>query len=233
MAAALRSFSSTTLADRTDTTVTAPSGITDGDILLFVLHTLNDGSYIDVTLPSGFTAFAGYPTSIIESTYRLRTYIGWKVAASESGNYTATHNYTTFTQGYMLAVSGASTSTPLISTNSGTGSTTTATGITTTVNDSLVAFIARCWDGYNGTQSVPSGSTPTFTERVSAGFGYIATGVLATAGATGDKTHTNGNGSAKPWEAQLIGFQPPAASIVGRLTRSTLLRGGILAGRLT
>ena len=209
-AAAFRSISSTTYATRTNTTVPAPAGIQDGDVLLLVFLRGNGGANpATPTWPSGFDLVSGYPTTVSDGTdYRVSKWVLKKVASGESGDYTVTHANGA-SQGVIVAVSG-SDGTVVATQNAATtpaGTTTaTATGLTTGADNSLVAFVVHNWDLY-GAASPPTGSTPTFTERLddASSLLYVATGVLATAGATGDKTHATGNSEALyPWSASLI-----------------------------
>jgi hypothetical protein len=75
-----------------------------------------------------------------------------------------------------------------------------------------VCFVTHNWQTYNGTSSPPAGATPTFTEQWDPASDthlmYAATGVLATAGATGDKTQSNRNGAGEPWTAWLVAVGP-------------------------
>ena len=162
-AAALRSISSTTYTSRTNTTITAPSGIQNGDILILAFIVGDPTSPATPTLPAGFSVIQG-PSLVTDGGFTVTRRLAWKVASGESGDYTVTHTADS-SQGIMLCVSGASGSTPVSSNNNGTGATTTATGVTTPSNNSLVMFIAQNWNLY-GTASVPAGSTPTFTEQL-------------------------------------------------------------------
>lgn len=218
--------SSTTLVGgtRTNSTLTAPSSITNGNLLLLCLSTGVAGG-VTPTPPSGFAAITGSPLEImvLPDTWRTRLNVWWKIAASESGSY-ATSHASAYSEGIIVNWSGNHTTTPINptpSTNNGTGSTTTALGITTATDNSGVVFASVAWDGQGG--AAPTGSTPTFTERWdggSAGALYVATGVLATAAATGNKTNTNNNLTANTWGAFLIGIAEASGVVTGRpLTR--------------
>lgn len=79
-------------------------------------------------------------------------------------------------------------------------------GLTTPKDNSLVIAAEETYD-YNDLTTAPTGSTPTFANRYAPGTGalYVCDGILGTAGATGNKTRTNGNNSAAaPWESALI-----------------------------
>lgn len=229
MAAAFRSSSATTYASRTNTTLTAPTGIQDGDILIIVFCIGAVTSAPTPTAPSGFAAVSGtYPINVVANGFNVDDYVWYKVASGESGNYTVTHTSAS-TQGYICAVSGGVSSQPASTTNSGTGTgagvrTTTALTITPSANDALVIFVGQDWGDTANALSPPTGTTPTFTERLdpgtTSGILYVADGVLATAGATGNKTQTNNNLGADPngWAGILVVVEPSgaAASLVHR-----------------
>ena len=211
MAVAVRSTSSVTGGTRTNTTITAPAGITNGDVLV-ALMTVGAASAPTVTPPSGFTEVTttGWPLTIDKSDpWQMRVRFFWKVASGESGNYTFTHS-SAYTEAIMYAASGANTTTP-VSPNptsaSGDSTTATATGLTTPVDSSLVIWVGSVWNNI-GPTTPPTGTTPTFTEYFDGGSGgifYSAAGVMTTAGATGNKAVSNVGGSY--WVAGLISIQ--------------------------
>jgi hypothetical protein len=212
MAAAFRSSSILAFGTgRTNSTITAPAGVQDGDELFIAAWSgeSSAGAVAAMTGPAGFTLQSGYPVRLrdVAGTYFYDVYLWRKVASGEGGNYTITHSVGQ-SEGIMWAVSGGSGTiqTTLNSQSNATGTTTvTATGLTTGASDSLVAFLAVAWSDYAGTGSPPTGSTPTFTERIDSGTIYLATGVLGTAGATGNKTHTSSNSAnTQPWLGALI-----------------------------
>jgi hypothetical protein len=209
---AYESISSTTWTSRTNTTVTAPSGITDGDLLLGIFAAgAASAEAPDPTPPSGFTALSGsWPIELLEYSFNLELRVYSKIAASESGDYTFTHA-TCESQGVIVRYSSPGGFDPAPTLNQGTGTTTTATGLTTTSDNSLVIFINADYIQTAGTMSPPSGTTPTFTERLDSATApiYVADGVLAAEGATGNKTTTNrGSESISPWAAVLIALTP-------------------------
>lgn len=223
MAVARRSDSSLAFGTRTNSTITAPSGITNGDILLAVLS-VGDGTALpalSVSGPAGWNELTGSPVATDRSdpyTISLRAY--WKLASGESGNYTFTHS-SAATEGYMVALTGADTTTPIspnmqtdTDDNPGTanGTTTNFPSITTPRDGSYLLGAEALWDDTTG-MSVPTGTTPTFTQRRAGSVFYVFDGVLTTAGATGAKSHTNGNNStAVPWVSVFICVQAAAAS---------------------
>ncbi|MGH8562709.1 MAG: hypothetical protein ACREXW_00960 [Gammaproteobacteria bacterium] len=217
MAAAVRATTSIALGNRTNTVFTAPAGLANNDILLAIM-TCGDGgdqTVPAVTPPTGFTQLTGFPIAISEADpYAVGLRAFWKLAASESGNYTFTHGAAD-SEGVMYAISGADATpiNPNPSTNTGLGASSVALGLTTPVNGSLVVLATHVWNAA-GPTSPPTGTTPTFTERYDPGAGgilYVADGVLATAGATGDKTLTSANGPSHKWGATLICIEAGAA----------------------
>jgi hypothetical protein len=202
--AAYRSHSVTTYASRTNTTVTAPSGIADGDVLLLYLFIYyGTGSAPSVTLPTGFAALTSYPATLTVGSENARVYLASKDASGESGNYTITHP-THSTQALIVAVSGGASGAPTSSTNTGTGTTATATGVTTAAANAFVGYFAANWDGF-GAAGAPAGTTPTFAERVDSTAIYLATGTWASSGATGNKTQSVSTGNA--WHAGLAAVE--------------------------
>lgn len=233
-----RSFSAVGYAARTNTTIPAPAGIANGDILLILFAIGGDSPGNTASPPAGFTAAPGYPTVATDaSNFIVRTYLWVKVASGESGDYTVTH-VNAPTTAYLVAVAGGDTSAPLSPNASNqtfnpqapgglTHNVSLAPGVTTQNDNSLVIFWSHAWELY-GAASPPTGSTPLFTERYdSAGsILYVADGVLATAGATGDKSHTNPNaGSNESWAAGLIVVKnaPAAPAVTGTPSHARLI----------
>jgi hypothetical protein len=207
-AAAYRAVSFTSYASRTNTTINAPAGVTNGDVL--ILAFIAGGATPPTpTLPAGFTTIQG-PTTETDGSFGVSRTLAWKVASGEGASYTITHA-TASSAAVMVAISGASSSTPVSSSAGGTGFTTTAPSITTPADNSVVLFITHAWTFY-GAADPPGGTTPTFTERLDDGTSimYLASGVLATAGATGSISHTNPNTVAATdhWGAFLVGVGP-------------------------
>jgi hypothetical protein len=198
MSAAIRSYG-TALASgsRTNSTLPAPSSITNGDVLVAFLQ-VGGSTSPAVTKPAGWTEITstGYPITYSRADpWEVKNHVYWKVASSESGNYLFTHSAGT-SEGIVFAVSGANTTTPINPTatafadSNNSLTTVTAPGLTTAVDDSVVFFLAGDWNDM--TTSPPTGSTPTFTEYRDGEVFYVAAGVMGARGATGDKTITIG-----------------------------------------
>lgn len=218
MACAHRSLASVSLATRTNTTITAPASIADGDILVIATFIEDD---IVPTPPTGFAQWQLIDHSAVASD----VYIWWKRASSESGNYVVTHA-SAFTESYMCAVSGAVASgtpeDPAPTSNQGTSLTMTATGFTTGTDGDLIIGVYCAWDDL-AASTVPTGTTPTFTERYDPGAAnnvlYICDGVMTTAGATGDKSVTKNDTTLDVWSAALVSVKALVAG--GRTTKNT------------
>lgn len=210
MAADFESLSNTTYASRTNTTCTAPSGIVNGDLLLMFVVTAADPEAPDPTPPDGFTAVPSLGIPDLGDGFNLELRSYYKIASGESGDYTVTHTACS-SQVTMVRVSAVDTTTPFDVTptlNDNNGSTTTWTGLTTVTDGALIVAVDVDFADNTTDFGPPSGSTPTFTERLDTTLTYVATGNLATAGATGDKTHTNNGGGGAPWGSVLLAIRP-------------------------
>ena len=187
--------SATNIVEQTtvDTTYTAPSGITNGDLLLIWHFEFLATTPPTPTAPAGFTLVPG--TWPLVGTTQQSTWLWYKIASGESGNYTVSHA-SCVNRGIMIRVTGADTTTPFSPSptlNKGTtGTTSTFTGLTTTVDNCLIMAVGADDNDTAANLTAPTGTTPTFTERVDDLHGeYLATGNLSPAGATGNKTMTN------------------------------------------
>lgn len=203
----------TTYASRTNTTVNAPSGLTDGDyILLGILQGESGTNPADPTPPAGFTLLTSFPVIAEDGGFAIETRVYGRVAASEGASWTFTHTAHS-SQGFALAYRGVHASTQIDATptvNSGTGATSTALGVTTVTNNAMVVLVAHDWGSTSNNLTAPTGTTPTFTERLDvAPLIYIADGLMVAAGATGNKTMTNNTGGGGgAWAACLIPLRP-------------------------
>lgn len=201
----------TTYTSRTNTTVTKPTGTANGDlVLLGILTGSAGGNAPDPTPPAGFTLLTGFPITATDGAFTIETRIYHRIAASEGADWTFTHTSAS-SQGFALTYTGVDATTPIDvnpSTNQGTGSTTTATGITTVTNNAMVVYVAHDWGDTANPLTAPTGTTPTFIERIDTTVVYAADGLLATAGATGNKTQTSNSGVSGAWGATLIALRP-------------------------
>src|SRR6516162_1531883 len=199
MAVGDRSSSGVTYASRTNTTLTAPTGIQDGDVLIIHFCIAAVSPPIP-TPPTGFVAVPGptFPVSVTGGGFFVANYTWYKIASSESGNYTITHA-TASSQGWIVACSGADTGAPFGQNETanpqnfaggtvGSFSSTTAIGISTTRSGCLIIFISQDWgDGANNLTG-PAGYTKRFGSNTTAGILYAADLQQAAAGATSNQT---------------------------------------------
>lgn len=207
MACVIQSTSALAEGVRTNSTVTAPSGIVNGDILVYGLKIAGASGGPTATPPSGFLAWNNLPAawdgSGISDTYGLRIYFWYKVAASESGNYTATHASGDSTA-FMWRISGGDASTPndqdatkLTSNGGGSGHTVIGPtpGQTPTVDGCAVLWWGASWDAFGA--ATPSSG---FTEErnVSTEVSYIQDLVQGEAAATGDISVTSTQADDRP-----------------------------------
>lgn len=219
MAIAVGSVSNTpTHGSRTNTTITAPTGIANGDVLVAVLFVGHASALplLTVTPPAGFTEVTNSPSGTADSDpYEISIRVYRKAASGESGNYTFTHAAAE-TQGFMYRLTGVDTSTPIDATPvaaayATNGGQTTTYGSATTVTDGcFLIFAEAVWDG-PGSGTV-SGTTPSIAVRRSGTVNWIGDGTQTTAGATGSRTRTNGNGSiSSRWASIVVPVRPAGA----------------------
>lgn len=190
MSVGIRNVTTTAFANRENTDITKPTGTASGDVLVALFFNGNTGTAQAISAPDGSWTEATSPGSYTDgANWQGVWHIFWKVAGgSEPDTYTFWHYYTN-TEVILYALTGANTTTPIAPTATfyqGTGTTATSPSITTTVDNSLIIdWTMAWWDGSSPT--APTGTTPTFTPRFT-GTAYVADGVLATHGATGDKS---------------------------------------------
>lgn len=228
MAVAFGTSSSLTEATRTNSVYTAPSGISDGDLLL-IWHFEYSGSGAPPTPtpPGGFAVVPGPTWPVTNGTGsgdEGDVWLWYKIASSEAGNYTVTHASAT-TRGIMARVTGADTTTPFTpNTRANTGSanptnTTVYLSLTTVIDSELILAFGTDWGDTSNNLSVPTNvgggasTTPVFTERVDFVGEYLATGILSPATTTGNKEQTNNctSGSNDPWFSAFVAVQSASA----------------------
>jgi hypothetical protein len=199
-------------AARTNTLITAPLGIQDGDDLLIIFE---DGALNAAPVPippAGFNIVTGFPLTRADSNnFTVDTYAWRKTASGEAGDYTVTHANAT-SNAWMQCARGQNLITPYDpnpTTNTGLGDTATAPGLTTAVDNSLIVYFCSKWNFPGGT--FPGGVTPVLTTRLdgSATLLFVSNGVLTPPGATGAKVATGlPNTPTEPWATGLIAIRP-------------------------
>lgn len=197
---ALRARTVLAAGTRTNSTLSAPAGLTDGDILVLIWHEEGD---VTPTPPSGFAEWVSHA----HSTDPTQLFIWWKRASSESGSYTITHS-SSWTEAWLGALSAQyETGDPADATateNDGSSTSITIPGLTP-AHDNAVIIAAYGTTG-DRAKGALGGTTPTFTEDYDSETNLaVSIGTLATAGATGNKTSTIS--SSNPWNAAMVAIR--------------------------
>jgi hypothetical protein len=216
-----RSVSNVAYAQRTNTQISVPAGVQNGDLLLwFQLTGFTEAP--DPTPPAGWSVIPGWasPTDTSDSSFNVETRGWYRFASSEPANYTATH-VTCSSQAVMVAYSGVDPSTPFdvsAMIASGNGPTATVPGLTPVTDGAMIVWFNHDWGATSLNLVPPAGSTPTFTERLEVNpLVYVADGRLATAGATGNKSHAVNNpsgGTVEGWGAALVALRSASALVL-------------------
>jgi hypothetical protein len=204
-----RASTNTTYASRTNTVVNLPTGTKDGDLLL-LWHLLGNATPPTPTITAGWTLVPGLPTTQTVSGFSVTARLWYRFANGEPTSYTITHTVSN-SQAYLGAYQGVSAALPLNPTptvNKGINTTSTYTGLTTLANNCLVVLIGHDWGDFTNNLTPPTGTTPTFTERLDVTLSYVADGTLATAGATGNKSMTNNCSSISGWQVVMLSLPP-------------------------
>jgi hypothetical protein len=193
---------------RTNSTITQPPGIADGDPLLILFEIAGVGTPPVPPPPTGFDAITvtggdSFPATLTDGSFVSNLYAFGRVADNESGDYVVTHS-SAITGAYMLvADKGALVNTflPAATIAEGGGNPATAPGITLPIGGYLVVWYANYWDPGNVT--APTGFTNRYNPTSGTGL-HVAT-MLAGAGATGDATSVP---PGSPWATGLISIAP-------------------------
>ena len=147
--AQFKSMSYVEYGSRTNTTVPAPAGLADNDIIIAASFSADVGTAPDIGLPSGFVV-KDTNTSVTDSgNFNAKLGISWKRASSEGLEYLFTHSSAS-SQICLIAISDAVlTGDPIaaISRNQGSGEDIIALSIDTTEADQLVLNCAHNWSG--------------------------------------------------------------------------------------
>lgn len=176
-------------------TVTLPSGIVEGDVLVF----FTNGSTNNATPPSGWIPLTVDPGINPRGT----TY--YKIAVSGEVNPVCTDG-SNQSKTFILAYRTLNAIDAVAITATGTGTTATTNTMTTSGTDSLVITYIAVEDAVNGTISTPSGTTSRMNSPSSTGnIGYsVSDENKATAGITTARSSTLGN--TIQWTAVSISF---------------------------
>jgi hypothetical protein len=200
-----------TYGPRTNSTLVAPAGIVNNDLLIAYLAVGQTvSSPATPVAPAGWSTLPGSPLAPNFGGFFTKYNVFYKVASGESGNYVFTHPAAS-SCGVICRYPGVDPAAPLspVPTASiGTGPVATATGFTTTVTNTFVIYTEQDW-GTNANDTLPpGGSNPTFTERIDQTILYIADGTRGAPGVISNRSHNCNNEGAEGWAAFLIGLKP-------------------------
>lgn len=164
----------------TTNTVTAPSGIQNGDLLIAITYSTTTAG---ITPPTGFTQIYN------EQTANPFTTVNIKTAASESGNYTFTASTSVTNTVVMLVYRKATYVNTVGSINRASSGTSTALSITPTYSGTLLASLT-CSSGSASIATPPAGMTQRASNATQGVAPVVAVYDLSgqTAAATGNKT---------------------------------------------
>jgi hypothetical protein len=189
----VRSVSSNVANRGTTLPLSRPAGTTSGDVLLAVIaHQV--GQFRNMTPPAGWTAV---PNTDWAEGNNVRIHAWYKVAGSSepaSYTFTLTGGSGQDISGGMLAISGASSTSPIHvaggAANPNASRSVTAPSITTTLPDALLLYGGACNNAY--TFTAPPGMTEQWDRATSSANSRVSTEVATqafpTPGATGDRT---------------------------------------------
>lgn len=221
MVPAFRNLAYTPYALRGALVIATPSGVQDGDKMVAVVARRDTQSTIT---PSGWTLAPGYPVLIGDTTgFRLNVSLYTRDAtSSEPTDYTwDISDLTAQSCGVIYAASGPFGDLVIgeaAAQNGIDGAADISAPSIAVGPDALVAWFGINWNLYGGSQSVPPGSTPTFTQRLkpSDSLNYVADGIYSAGGATGVRTQAGSNATtAEGWFGVMVGFEPDGANPVG------------------
>ncbi len=200
MAISIGNSTSATAAYAGSMVITAPAGIEDDDILVMAVF-----SYTATTLPAGFADNAT-AKNYAGSDYLT---VGWKRAASESGNYTVSGG--SIAVGVLTVIKGCKTSdSPLNVAISNTGYLTSNTTIrAAALNPTAEVCLVWMAVNYAGAITVPSGFTTKIDDDYDSNYVRLGTKLEVAAGDTGVVDGTAGNTS--DWKhAMMYALEPDA-----------------------
>jgi hypothetical protein len=204
--------SALTYATRTNSTITAPASIANGDLLVAVLHIGNASlTPLTVTPPTGFSAIPNDPTSSsAPDPYSIAMHVYLKAASGESGNYTFTHA-SAETEAIMYRLTGHDVTTqldvtPVETAITSNGQITTYPAITPVTDGAFLIYAESNWDA-PGTGTI-AGTNPTIASRRVGTITWVGDGTQTTAGAIASRTRANGNNVGSPWASVVVAIRP-------------------------
>jgi hypothetical protein len=202
----------TTYASRTNITLTAPAGVNTGDTVIALVLTGTSSEAVNPTpAGTGWTEI-GSATDVAKGGFNVEMRL-YKGLVGTVSSYVFNHTVSS-SQGCVLGYSGVNTTTQEDQTAtsnpdaSSATDTRTWTGLTTVTNGAYIVGFGHDWGDNTNNLTPPSGTT----ERVEVnGIIYAFDEARATAGATGNRSHTCNN-TLNPWAARLIALRPSSAN---------------------
>lgn len=180
-----------------------PSGTLDGDIMVAFVSISNT-----TTVLTDATGWTFLEETLPGATQRIRSY--WRRAASEPASYTWSISPSA---AFGVAVSSIrdclASGTPIdgsVTENTGATATATATGITTANNNTMLVMGAHALGTRSYSASTLTECHDTVGEALTGPSTFVAAGIQASAGASGNKDATLSSSSS--WGAQLVAIKP-------------------------
>lgn len=203
-------------ADSTATvTITKPTGVVDGDLLVAVinLHVFSGAPTVSAA-PSGWTLLS--PSPLITATNICRSYVYWKVAASEGTSWSWTLSGSGFFAWVCVAVQDPGGATPIADgqgqVDADGNTSATAPSVTTTATDNLLMYI-HARKTTTADLTAPSGFTVRAGARNGSTDAYVAAATKAPAGAVGATGTVSGTtGGTQPSMNYLIAVGAASAA---------------------
>jgi hypothetical protein len=223
----LSTTNSSTNVTITDLTLSKPSDVVQGDLMLANVA-IHDGSAVSVTPPSGWTQILRTDNDVNISIVSY-----WKIAgASEPTSYIWTLTPQTRAEGGITRYTGVDTSNPIDASagNTGRGKVATTSSVTTTADNDEVVALYAAHDGSAATVgsffSTSTGMAEEYDNSYTTSGPSIAVddALQATAGAAGSKSSNLPTNRNHDWAAQQIALRklPAAPSINGTITTQTV-----------
>lgn len=194
-----------TFSESGNVSLTKPAGAAPGSLLMAFIMGFGSTT-ATITPPGGWSTLRGPDRRMTGDQFFA--YIFYRIAlGSEGASFTFTKSNTSLEAAALIArFEGHDPADPFddaSTTNNGDSGTRTGLGITTGEDDELLVLMS--W-GYSGAvSSTPSGMTQHLSQD---NIHRLYSELRATAGATGDRTHTQG--ASDDWLTQMFAIRPPA-----------------------
>jgi len=230
LAVAIASSATTVEAGATTITITKPTGLAAGDLMVAAIHSYTIAG--TVTPPSGFTQLDQDTNGTFQQT------VYWKIADSAdaaAANFTWTFQNSNSHVGGLMRITGHDPQSP-ITTSASDASVVNdqtpdlAVSVTPTyANSLLLLLLSRT--GANGTSAYAVATDdPTWTETWDVGDGTMnisaASGPRAQTTATGNAS-CSGNAATNDWVAHMVVVTPPFAVLTDTVTGTDTVSGNL------